>query len=231
MARSKSADVSVRRHCPESQAEVEWLAVSRMETLLNALQKFYGVLAPPPRDPFILFVWEVLSVHSTPRRRDAALAALKRIPALTPDSMWRAPQKKLEASVKLAGPYTENRLTALRTGVDLFRRSPDLPTMIRGPLAAARRAIKPLPQLGEAGAHRMLLFAADHAVLPVDARVNRVGRRLGYGTQSDQFRKSAKSVQQAITAELPQTVKAFRRAFLYLSQHGAATCTEGDPHC
>jgi len=101
----------------------------------------------------------------------------------------------------------------------------------RSRLAAARRAIKPLPQLGEAGAHRMLLFAANHAVLPVDARVNRVGRRLGYGTQSDQFRRSAKSVQQAITAELPQTVKAFRRAFLYLSHHGAATCTERDPHC
>src|SRR3979490_1663080 len=105
MARSKSANVSARRHCPESQAEVEWLAVSRMETLLNALQKFYGVLAPPPRDPFTLFVWEVLSVHSTPRKRDAALAALKRIHALTPAAMWRAAHAKLEASVALAGPH------------------------------------------------------------------------------------------------------------------------------
>ena len=77
----------------------------------------------------------------------------------------------------------------------------------------------------------MLLLAADHPVLPVDARVNRVGRRLGYGTPSEQFRKSAKSVQQAMTAELPRTASAFRRAYLYLSHHGAATCTEGDPHC
>jgi len=108
-----------------------------METLLNALQKFYGVLAPPPRDPFTLFVWEVLSVHSTPRKRDAALAALKRMPATTPDSMWRAPQKKLEECVKLAGPYAENRLQALRSGCELFRRSPNLPKTIRGPLAAS----------------------------------------------------------------------------------------------
>ena len=139
--------------------------MSRLEDLVGALQKFYGALPRPPRDPFTLFVWEVLAVHSTPRKRDAALAALKRIPALTPDSMWRAPQKKLEESVKLAGPYTENRLQALRTGVEIFRRSPGLAGTIRGPLTAARRAIKPLPQLGEAGAHRMLLFAADHAVL------------------------------------------------------------------
>src|SRR6476620_12078181 len=93
-------------------------SVSKLESMIESLQKFYGALPRPPRDPFTLFVWEVLSVHSTPRKRDAAVAALKRIRALTPDAMWRAPQKKLEESVKLAGPYSDNRLQALRTGVD-----------------------------------------------------------------------------------------------------------------
>ena len=195
---------------------------------MGALQTFYGALPKLPRDPFTLFVWEVLSVHSTPRKRDAALAALKRIPALTPDSMWRAPQKKLEQSVKLAGPYTDNRLQALRTGVDVFRRTPKLTAIIRGPLLAARRAVKPLPQLGESGAHRMLLFAADHAVLPADARVTRVGRRLGYGEAHEDFRKQSRSVQDALTRELPLR-STFRRAFLYLSHHGGAT--QADPHC
>jgi endonuclease-3 len=205
--------------------------VSKIDDLVTKLEHFYGLLSAPPRDPFILFAWEVLSVHSTPRKAKTALGALKRIPALTPDSMWKAPRAKLEAAVTLAGPYGEQRLRALRTGVDLFRRSPSLAATIRGPLAAARRALEPLPQLGEAGAHRMLLFAADHAVLPVDARVNRVGRRLGYGSPSDQFRKSARSVQRALTAELPPNADAFRRVFLYLSHHGAATCTEASPHC
>jgi endonuclease-3 len=207
------------------------MAVSRLEHLLSALERFYGVLPSPPRDPFTLFVREVLSAHSTPRKRDAALAALKRIRALTPDAMWRAPQKKLEESVKLAGPYSENRLQALRTGVDVFRRSPNMAAIIRGPLLAARRALKPLPQLGESGAHRVLLFAAEHTILPVDARVARVGRRLGYGDGAGDFRKQARSVQEAMTRELPSSVDAFRRAFLYLSHHGGATCTESDPHC
>lgn len=205
--------------------------MSRLEKIISALHKFYGTLPPLPRDPFTLFVWEVLSVHSTPQKRDAALAALKRIPALTPDSMWRAPQKKLEVSVRLAGPYTENRLQALRTGCELFRRSPNLPRTIRGPLLAARRALKPLPQLGEAGAHRMLLFAADHAILPVDARVSRVGRRLGYGNGAADFKKQSRSVQEAMVKELTASVDDYRRAFLYLSHHGGATCTESDPHC
>jgi endonuclease-3 len=205
--------------------------VSDLEQCLTRLEEFYGTLSAPPDDPFILFVWEVLTVHSAPRKSEAALGALKRLRALTPDAMWRAPQAKLEAAVALAGPYLEQRLRALRTGVQLFRRSPRLPAIIRGPLPAARRALKPFPQLGEAGAQKMLLFAADHPVLPVDARVNRVGLRLGYGAPSEQFRKSAKSVQRAVATELPSTPGAYRRAFLYLSHHGAATCTEADPHC
>ena len=199
--------------------------------IVGALQKFYGALPSPPRDPFTLFVWEVLSVHSTPRKRDAALAALKRIPALTPDAMWRAPQKKLEEAVAQAGPYLEQRLRALRTGIDRFRRTPNLPAMIRGPLVPARRALKGLPQMGEGGAYRMLLFAADRPLLPVDARLTRVARRLGFGDQHAEFAKTARSIREAVSRELPSEAGAYRRAYLYLSHHGAVTCSEADPHC
>jgi len=205
--------------------------VSTLETLLNKLSAFYGALPTPPRDPFTLFVWEVLSVHSTPFKRDAALAALKRIRALTPDAMARAPQKKLEESVGLAGPYVEQRLRALRTGVDIFRRSPKLPDVIRGGIVPARRALKGLPQMGEGGAYRMLLFAADHPVLPVDTKVSRVARRLGFGDGQGSFTRTARSVREAVAKQLPGKPDAYRRAFLYLSHHGGTTCTEGDPHC
>jgi endonuclease III len=205
--------------------------LSRLETLLGKLQTFYGALAPPPRDPFQLFVWEVLSVHATPRRRDAALAALRKKRALTPDAMWRTPQKTLEEAAALAGPYVEHRLKALRTGVDRFRRAPELPAVIRGPLAPARRALKGIPQMGEAGAYRMLLFAADHPVLPVDARVSRVARRLGFGEDHGTFTKTARSIREAVARELPPDADAYRRAFTYLAHHGVVTCTEADPHC
>jgi endonuclease-3 len=206
-------------------------ASASLAQMLDRLQSFYGALPRPPRDPFTLFVWEVLSVHSTRRKRDAALAALKRIPALTPDSMWKAPQKKLEESARIAGPYVEQRLKALRTGVDVFRRTPKLPAVIRGPLAPARRALKGMPQMGEGGAYRMLLFAAGHPVLPVDARVSRVARRLGFGEQLSDFTKTARSVREAVSARLPSEPAAFQRAFVYLAHHGGATCTEADPHC
>jgi endonuclease-3 len=211
--------------------------MSRLETLVGALQKFYGALPSPPHDPFGLFVWEVLSVHSTPRKRDAALGALRRARTLTPDAMARAPQKTLEECVELAGPYVEQRLNALRTGVDRFRRSPELPEVIRGPLTAARRSLKGLPRMGEGGAYRMLLFAADHPVLPVDAPLSRVALRLGYGQKRPEFSRTARSIREAVCEELPPVGKpsaeaeAYRRVFLYLSHHGSATCTERDPHC
>ncbi len=119
----------------------------------------------------------------------------------------------------------------VRTGVALFRGAPTLPAVIRGPLPKARRALKRLPQMGDAGAHCMLLFAGDHPVLPVSASVHRLGLRLGYGQRDAQFRKSARSVQQALARELPVETEVFRRAFFYLSYHGTATCIEPDSHC
>ena len=85
--------------------------------------------------------------------------------------------------------------------------------------------------MGEGGAYRMLLFAGDRPVLPVDARVSRVARRLGYGSAESTFTRTVRSVRESLEGELPQTVASYRRAFLYLSHHGAATCAEANPHC
>jgi len=52
--------------------------VTKIEHTITRLEQFYGVVSAPPQDPFILFVWEVLSVHSIPRKVESALAALKR---------------------------------------------------------------------------------------------------------------------------------------------------------
>ncbi len=198
---------------------------------LERLERFYGALPAPPRDAFAFFVWEVLSVHSTPRQRDAALAALKRIPALTPDAMHRAPSKKIADAVALAGSYAEPRLRALRTGVDRFRRTPGLAAIIHGPLPAARRAVRALPQLAGGGAHRMLLFAGGHAVMPVDAPVARTAARLAGARATFASPRARRAIRAALTAHLSKDVDEYRRLYLYVAHHGATTCTEFDPHC
>ena len=67
--------------------------MSRLEGAIRKLQKLYGPLPSPPSDPFAFFVWEILSGHSTPRKRDAAFRALTRQRVLTPDAMWTASPK------------------------------------------------------------------------------------------------------------------------------------------
>jgi endonuclease III len=207
------------------------LAVLEIERQVTRLERFYGPLPSPPQDPFMVFVWEVLSAQGTiGQRRDAAMAALRRLPALTPDSVARAPKGKLEAAILLTGSYVEQRLRALLAGADAFRRNPELPRLIRGRLVVARRAIAPLPLPGDGGIRRMLLFAGDHLVLPVDSRMARVGARLALSGSSTDVRKTARRIRRAARGLAPHP-DAYRRTYLYLSHHGAATCTEGDPHC
>jgi endonuclease III len=196
---------------------------------LAELQRFYGLLPLPPSDPFALFAWEVLSKKASPAGRDAAMAALRRVHVLTPDAVTRAPRATLEAAVSPAGPSVELRLDALRAGAQVFRRHRALPEAIRGPLADARRSLRRLTQLDAAGAHRMLLFAADHAIVPVDAGVRRVALRLGYGQPGKVL--SARGVRRALDSLLRGDLDACRRAFVYLSHHASLTCTERDPHC
>ena len=205
---------------------------SRLEALVVKLQKHYGELPSPPTDAFALFVWEILSGHSKPKKRDSAFSALKRHRLLTADAMWKAAPKTLEASVGLAGPYRDQRLLGLRKGVEVFRRNPSLFSIVGGAMPTALRVLKQLPRMtGDSSAYRMLLFVGGHPVLPLYARVSRVATRLGYGERLGDFSKTARSVRQAAAAELRDSVDAFRRTYVYMEHHGATICTEASPRC
>jgi endonuclease III len=207
--------------------------VTRLEQLIAKLRKHYGPLPEPPSDAFVLFVWEALSWHSTPEKRDAALRALARMRALTPEAMRRAPRAKLDAIIAAAGPYTLQRVQALRRVVETFNERPDLPGVLKGPMPIALKLLKGLTQMGgDSGAYRMLLFAGDHPVLPVNAGVERTARRLGYGQSGARdFKQSAKNVRDAIARELTATSAAHRTAYVYLAHHGVTICKQADPEC
>jgi endonuclease III len=185
---------------------------------MDRLERFYGPLPLPPDDPFALYVWEVLGVRTTAARRDAAMGALRRIPALTPDSMGKVPRAKLEKAIALAGPYREERFRALTSGIDVFKRNPGLPTTLRSDVNAARQALALLPHLTAASGQWMLLFAGRHSLFPDDPHVRRVLTRLDSGAD-------------AATEQLGGVLTAMQRATLYLSHHGRATCVEADPLC
>ncbi len=189
-----------------------------MREVMDGLERFYGPLPLPPEDPFALYVWDVLGIRTTAARRDAAMGALRRIPALTPDSMGKIPRAKLEKAVALAGPHREERLRALNSGIDVFRRNRDLPQRLRSNLAPALDALALLPHLTGISGQWLLLFAGGHPLLPDDPHIRRVLTRLGSDVN-------------LAMEQLGGVLTATQRATLYLSHHGRATCADVDPLC
>ncbi len=189
-----------------------------MPLVVERLERFYGPLLQPPEDPFAQYVWEVLGVHTTAPRRDAAMSALRHIPALTPDSMGRVARGKLEKAIALAGPYREERLRAITTGVNIFRRHRDFPERLRADMPEATKALDLLPHLTKVSGQWMLLFAGGHRMLPADPQVERVVSRLGTDRAT-------------AAAEIGDVLPALQRTAMYLSHHGRATCRDVDPSC
>ncbi len=199
--------------------------------VLEELKRFYEPQAEAPHDAFAFYVWYVLGQRTPPARRDAALVALKRIPALTPDSMWKAARAKLHEAVAHAGP-PEERMHALTVGVEVFRRYRDLDDQVRGPLIEARRATRLLRPLGSAGAQWMLLAAGGHPILPRDPGVGRIALRLGIVPPPAHERPLAEAhAARALAATLPRDAAFLKSAILYLSHHASVTCTALAPHC
>lgn len=199
--------------------------------LVERLAAFYGPLPAPPADAFGFYVWEVLGTRTTAGRRDAAIAALRRAPALTPDSLHKLARGRLEAIVRLCGPLADERVAALQAGAAVFRRQPHFADRLRGPLRVAWLAARDLPHLGHAGALRLLMFTADSRLVPVDAGVARVVTRLGLVPPRDNVGRVTRDVRRRLDAELSTELSARRHAVLYVQHHAELTCVESSPHC
>jgi endonuclease III len=202
----------------------------RVLDFVDRLRAFYGALPSPPSHAFGIYIWEVLSIGTTPARRAAAFNALKRIPALMPDAVARVPQGRLEAAVGLAGPMRDERIRALRAGADWFRRSPALAEDLGGGFVRALRAARRVPHLGRASTLRLLLYLG-HPVLPLDEHALRVARRLGYGADYPTPIRMLRVTRQSLVAEAGHEVETLRAVTQFFTHHGTVTCTEVAPHC
>jgi endonuclease III len=199
--------------------------------LVSRLVTFYGPLPTPPADAFGVYLWDVLGIRTTAGRRDAALQALRRVPAMTPDSVRKLGRGRLEAIARLSGPFAEERVSAIETGVDVFRRRRDFAAELDGPLRRAWLAAGDLPHLGEAGSARLLLFASRHGLVPVDVGVSRFAVRFGLVEPLPNLRRLSRTVRRRLAAALPSGLSDRRQAVLYLAHHAQSTCVEVEPHC
>jgi endonuclease III len=213
-----------------------------MPELVHALRAFYGPLPRPPSDLFQFFVWETISHAAVPGRRDLAWQALKRIPALTPDALFRVSTQDLSELVTDVGPHGDTRLERLRTLVGEFRRhreALDRVPLTRGGLLGAERTLLRLVSVDRDVRHRAHLFALGFLVLPIDIELERVVLRLRSRialagptpARSGRAARGRRTARRWLGDRLPRDLEAFREAVLFLRHHAGHTCLATGPHC
>lgn len=199
-----------------------------MDGVLGPLRAFYGPLAPPPRELFAFFVWEVVSARALPARRDLAWQALRRLPALTPDAMFRASQDDLEMALGAVGLVAE-RIEALKHGSGHFRRHRDLADRVSGPLLGAARALAHVPHLSPSARTRALLFAGGHTIAPVDDALARVLARL-HGLATGPKARVRRATRRHLMAACRGEREQLAEAIVVLAHHATHACADA-PHC
>ncbi len=100
-----------------------------------------------------------------------------------------------------------------------------------GPLTKVRQALKRFPNIADAGADRILLFAGMAPVAAVPSNCPHVLVRIRHGQERENYSVTYREAQQAIEAEIPKSIDARTRAYLLLKRHGQTLCKRRNPKC
>jgi endonuclease III len=206
-----------------------------LRQILTTLRRYYGRPERPiSRDPFQLILWEQVAylVPDTQRRR--AFAALRARVGLTPAAVLAATGAQLQAIARLGGPIAVAvRAARLRQSAELAvgRWDGDLGTVLRLPVAQARKALAQFAMIGEPGADKILVFAKRARLLPVESNGLRVLQRVGVIAAEKDYRTTYRRAQEALAPALPKDPDALMAAQYLLRRHGQELCRRSEPAC
>jgi endonuclease III len=199
---------------------------------IEALAAHYGkVERPPTSDPFGLVLWENVAYLASPAKRREAFEDLRKAAGLTPAAIAEAPDGVLE-KVTARGILSKDFAEKLRAcaRIALEEHGGDLAKIVRGPLPAARRALRAYPGIGEPGAEKILLFAGREALLAPESNGLRVLVRLGFVREEKSYAKTYASARE-IAEALDLDVRRTQQAHLVLQEHGRVLCKRSAPRC
>src|SRR5262245_50380548 len=208
---------------------------SRRLTLAAAvdrLRQHYGPPARmPTRDPFELILLENVAYLAPPARKREALAQLAATVGTSPAAILKARRAALErvtAHGILKATFAGKLRACARIAVDEF--GGDVAAAIRGSPAAAKRALRRFPGIGEPGAEKILLLSGRQPSLAPESNGLRVLVRLGLVREQGSYPKTYAAARAAARG-LPARAPAMQQAHLLLQQHGQTLCKRSDPRC
>jgi endonuclease-3 len=203
--------------------------------LIDGLARHYGApVLPPAKGPFELVLWENACYLLPDTRRAQVFEALRTRVGLDANKILAADRAVLFELAKMGGMHPETRVQRWReiARVTLDRFGGDLDRILDEPYAAARKALKQFPMIGDPGAEKILLFCGKGDGLPLDSNGSRVLLRMGFGrAQPKNYGAQYRSIQQAIAGRSAPGAAGLGRAHLLLKMHGKMLCKEKGPAC
>jgi len=209
--------------------------MTEFQKLITRLKRHYGEPErPPAKSPFELVLWENACYLLSDERRAAVFEGLRRQVGLDPQKILNADRGVLLELAKMGGMRPETRvfrwLEIARITVDQF--GGDLDRILNEPYPQAKKALKQFPNIGEPGAEKILMFCGVASGLPLEWNGSRVLVRIGFGrANSRNYGAQYRSIQEALSGQLPKTAEALARAHLLLRRHGQEICHNNGPNC
>jgi len=202
--------------------------------ILDSLEAHYGPQAAMwPMEPYEFLVWW----HCGYPASDAVCArgweALQRTVGVTPEKILAASDAKLAAALKAGGMVPELRAQRLREIAERVVKefAGDLAAALAGPVEQARRILKKFPNIADAGADRILLFAGLSPVAAVPSNCPQVLVRIQLGLERENYSVTYREAQRLIETDVRTALEARQRAYLLLKRHGQELCKRTKPKC
>jgi len=209
--------------------------VSPFASQLDALESFHGRQRPDwPVDPYAFLVWWHCGYPPSDEACNKGWAALTAEQDVAPAKLVKARAPTLARLLKAGGFVADLRAERIKSiAAEVIEKwGGDLSRALREtPIAAAMKALKKLPGIGEPGAERILLFGDIAPVPAVPSNATQVAVRMQRGASFDAYTKDYREGRRLIEAHVPATLAARQRSFLLLKIHGQTLCKRSKPQC
>jgi endonuclease III len=202
--------------------------------IFRHLVSHYGrPAAPKVTDPFEMIIWENVAYLVDDAKRAEAFEKLRATVGLSPRSIAAAAHADLEVAARLGGMFPAKRAERLRFSAELALSAfdGDLGRVLRLPPAAAKKALKRFPTIGDPGAEKILLFAGAAPVLALDSNALRVLVRIGYCAEHKSYSATYRAAQSALAGQIGSDCAWLVEVHQLLRRHGRELCRRNQPAC
>jgi len=203
------------------------------EKAIGLLEKHYGRPKPPAiRDPLELVLYENIAYLVSDDRREKAFRELRKRVGLRAADILTATLEQLAEITAIGGIFPELRARRLHESARLVRDEfgGNLRSVLTLDPAAARRALKKFPTIGDPGADKILLFTGTVSSLAPDSNGLRVLMRLGFVKEHKNYGTMYRAAQTALQNQAGECAS-WIAAHQLLKRHGQQLCRRSAPRC